>query len=159
MCVWASFGSWISFASQQLQQCLCFLLIILLSTVCFHINSVCCVCVCVYCLDWLTGAWSVYTFFSLGLHLMDSILAKLTVCGFLTSPLLFLTMHGVAEKKEKFLKWVYRFAESDKCCATLCSCVAVLHPYRHILGLWQPDIGPYGGLLNVVVSSVSQSHL
>lgn len=109
---------------------------------------------CVYCLDWLTGAWSVYTFFSLGLHLMDSILAKLTVCGFLTSPLLFLTMHGVAEKKEKFLKWVYRFAESDKCCATLCSCVAVLHPYRHILGLWQPDIGPYGGLLNVVVSSV-----
>lgn len=58
------------------------------------------------------------------------------------------------KKKEKFLKWVYRFAESDKCCATLCSCVAVLHPYRHILGLWQPDIGPYGGLLNVVVSSV-----
>lgn len=109
---------------------------------------------CVYCLDWLTGAWSVYTFFSLGLHLMDSILAKLTVCGFWTSPLLFLTMHGVAEKKEKFLKWVYRFAESDTCCATLCSCVAVLHPYRHILGLWQPDIGPYGGLLNVVVSSV-----
>lgn len=35
----------------------------------------------------------------------------------------------------------------------LCSCVAVLHPYRHILGLWQPDIGPYGGLLNVVVSA------
>ena len=29
---------------------------------------------------------------------------------------------------------------------------AVLHRYRHILGLWQPDIGPYGGLLNVVVS-------
>lgn len=28
----------------------------------------------------------------------------------------------------------------------------VLHRYRHILGLWQPDIGPYGGLLNVVVS-------
>uniref|UniRef100_A0A8D3A486 F-box domain-containing protein n=1 Tax=Scophthalmus maximus TaxID=52904 RepID=A0A8D3A486_SCOMX len=27
----------------------------------------------------------------------------------------------------------------------------LLHPYRHILGLWQPDIGPYGGLLNVVV--------
>ncbi|XP_030437119.1 F-box only protein 31 isoform X3 [Gopherus evgoodei] len=27
----------------------------------------------------------------------------------------------------------------------------VLHRYRHILGLWQPDIGPYGGLLNVVV--------
>lgn len=37
----------------------------------------------------------------------------------------------------------------------LWSCVAVLHPYRHILGLWQPDIGPYGGLLNVVVSSFS----
>ncbi|NWZ68558.1 FB31B protein, partial [Acrocephalus arundinaceus] len=28
----------------------------------------------------------------------------------------------------------------------------LLHRYRHILGLWQPDIGPYGGLLNVVVS-------
>lgn len=28
----------------------------------------------------------------------------------------------------------------------------MLHRYRHILGLWQPDIGPYGGLLNVVVS-------
>ncbi|XP_032086850.1 F-box only protein 31-like isoform X2 [Thamnophis elegans] len=27
----------------------------------------------------------------------------------------------------------------------------LLHQYRHILGLWQPDIGPYGGLLNVVV--------
>ncbi|XP_053127387.1 F-box only protein 31 isoform X4 [Hemicordylus capensis] len=27
----------------------------------------------------------------------------------------------------------------------------LLHRYRHILGLWQPDIGPYGGLLNVVV--------
>uniref|UniRef100_A0A9L0S2S6 F-box only protein 31 n=1 Tax=Equus caballus TaxID=9796 RepID=A0A9L0S2S6_HORSE len=26
----------------------------------------------------------------------------------------------------------------------------LLHRYRHILGLWQPDIGPYGGLLNVV---------
>lgn len=34
-------------------------------------------------------------------------------------------------------------------------CVIVLHPYRHILGLWQPDIGPYGGLLNVVVSLVT----
>ena len=31
-------------------------------------------------------------------------------------------------------------------------CSLVLHRYRHILGLWQPDIGPYGGLLNVVVS-------
>nr|XP_021326367.1 F-box only protein 31 isoform X2 [Danio rerio] len=30
----------------------------------------------------------------------------------------------------------------------------VLHPYRHILGLWQPDIGPYGGLLNVVVDGL-----
>ncbi|XP_041077791.1 F-box only protein 31-like isoform X2 [Polyodon spathula] len=29
--------------------------------------------------------------------------------------------------------------------------VKLLHPNRHILGLWQPDIGPYGGLLNVVV--------
>ncbi|KAJ6657188.1 hypothetical protein lerEdw1_002777, partial [Lerista edwardsae] len=28
---------------------------------------------------------------------------------------------------------------------------SLLHRYRHILGLWQPDIGPYGGLLNVVV--------
>ncbi|XP_037734109.1 F-box only protein 31 isoform X4 [Chelonia mydas] len=27
----------------------------------------------------------------------------------------------------------------------------LLHQYRHILGLWQPDIGPYGGLLNVVI--------
>ncbi|KAH0619678.1 hypothetical protein JD844_000571 [Phrynosoma platyrhinos] len=27
----------------------------------------------------------------------------------------------------------------------------LLHRYRHILGLWQPDIGPYGGLLNVVI--------
>ncbi|XP_018620623.1 F-box only protein 31 isoform X2 [Scleropages formosus] len=30
----------------------------------------------------------------------------------------------------------------------------LLHPYRHILGLWQPDIGPYGGLLNVVVEGL-----
>ncbi|XP_015148141.1 F-box only protein 31 isoform X4 [Gallus gallus] len=30
----------------------------------------------------------------------------------------------------------------------------VLHRYRHILGLWQPDIGPYGGLLNVVVDGL-----
>ncbi|CAI5664593.1 F-box only protein 31 isoform X1 [Oreochromis niloticus] len=30
----------------------------------------------------------------------------------------------------------------------------LLHPYRHILGLWQPDIGPYGGLLNVVVDGL-----
>lgn len=35
----------------------------------------------------------------------------------------------------------------------LCSNSLVLHQYRHILGLWQPDIGPYGGLLNVVVST------
>ncbi|XP_072241667.1 F-box only protein 31 isoform X2 [Leuresthes tenuis] len=33
-------------------------------------------------------------------------------------------------------------------------CVEVLYPYRHILGLWQPDIGPYGGLLNVVVDGL-----
>uniref|UniRef100_A0A668AY88 F-box protein 31 n=1 Tax=Myripristis murdjan TaxID=586833 RepID=A0A668AY88_9TELE len=32
--------------------------------------------------------------------------------------------------------------------------VKLLHPYRHILGLWQPDIGPYGGLLNVVVDGL-----
>ncbi|XP_057185245.1 F-box only protein 31 isoform X2 [Triplophysa rosa] len=32
--------------------------------------------------------------------------------------------------------------------------VKMLHPYRHILGLWQPDIGPYGGLLNVVVDGL-----
>lgn len=38
---------------------------------------------------------------------------------------------------------------------TRISSLAVLHPYRHILGLWQPDIGPYGGLLNVVVSGIS----
>ncbi|XP_075367082.1 F-box only protein 31 isoform X2 [Mycteria americana] len=30
----------------------------------------------------------------------------------------------------------------------------LLHRYRHILGLWQPDIGPYGGLLNVVVNGL-----
>ncbi|XP_075017652.1 F-box only protein 31 isoform X2 [Calonectris borealis] len=30
----------------------------------------------------------------------------------------------------------------------------LLHRYRHILGLWQPDIGPYGGLLNVVVDGL-----
>ncbi|XP_039619472.1 F-box only protein 31 isoform X1 [Polypterus senegalus] len=30
----------------------------------------------------------------------------------------------------------------------------LLFPYRHILGLWQPDIGPYGGLLNVVVDGL-----
>ncbi|XP_036303188.1 F-box only protein 31-like [Pipistrellus kuhlii] len=30
----------------------------------------------------------------------------------------------------------------------------LLHPYRHILGLWQPDVGPYGGLLNVVVDGL-----
>uniref|UniRef100_A0A673BX36 F-box domain-containing protein n=1 Tax=Sphaeramia orbicularis TaxID=375764 RepID=A0A673BX36_9TELE len=30
----------------------------------------------------------------------------------------------------------------------------LLHPYRHILGIWQPDIGPYGGLLNVVVDGL-----
>ncbi|XP_063801745.1 F-box only protein 31 isoform X2 [Pseudophryne corroboree] len=29
--------------------------------------------------------------------------------------------------------------------------VKLLHQYRNILGLWQPDLGPYGGLLNVVV--------
>ncbi|XP_075870946.1 F-box only protein 31 [Nelusetta ayraudi] len=32
--------------------------------------------------------------------------------------------------------------------------VRLLHPNRHILGLWQPDIGPYGGLLNVVVEGL-----
>ncbi|KAL0968449.1 hypothetical protein UPYG_G00266990 [Umbra pygmaea] len=32
--------------------------------------------------------------------------------------------------------------------------VKLLHPYRNILGLWQPDIGPYGGLLNVVVDGM-----
>ncbi|XP_051975186.1 F-box only protein 31-like isoform X2 [Xyrauchen texanus] len=32
--------------------------------------------------------------------------------------------------------------------------VKLLYPYRHILGLWQPDIGPYGGLLNVVVDGL-----
>ncbi|XP_077566535.1 F-box only protein 31 [Stigmatopora nigra] len=32
--------------------------------------------------------------------------------------------------------------------------VKLLHPYRHMLGLWQPDIGPYGGLLNVVVDGL-----
>ncbi|XP_015223625.2 F-box only protein 31 isoform X1 [Lepisosteus oculatus] len=32
--------------------------------------------------------------------------------------------------------------------------IRLLHPYRHILGLWQPDIGPYGGLLNVVVDGL-----
>ncbi|XP_078524573.1 F-box only protein 31 isoform X2 [Lissotriton helveticus] len=32
--------------------------------------------------------------------------------------------------------------------------VKLLHRYRHILGLWQPDIGPYGGLLNVVVDGL-----
>ncbi|XP_062857635.1 F-box only protein 31 isoform X2 [Trichomycterus rosablanca] len=32
--------------------------------------------------------------------------------------------------------------------------VKLLHPYRHVLGLWQPDIGPYGGLLNVVVDGL-----
>nr|XP_015223627.1 PREDICTED: F-box only protein 31 isoform X3 [Lepisosteus oculatus] len=38
---------------------------------------------------------------------------------------------------------------------SLCCCLrSVLHPYRHILGLWQPDIGPYGGLLNVVVDGL-----
>ncbi|XP_045843465.1 F-box only protein 31 isoform X4 [Meles meles] len=36
----------------------------------------------------------------------------------------------------------------------LLSLPAVLHRYRHILGLWQPDIGPYGGLLNVVVDGL-----
>ncbi|XP_076989354.1 F-box only protein 31 isoform X1 [Tamandua tetradactyla] len=30
----------------------------------------------------------------------------------------------------------------------------LLHRYRHILGLWQPDIGPYGGLLHVVVDGL-----
>ncbi|XP_062355647.1 F-box only protein 31 isoform X3 [Cinclus cinclus] len=33
-------------------------------------------------------------------------------------------------------------------------CDSMLHRYRHILGLWQPDIGPYGGLLNVVVDGL-----
>ncbi|XP_035012726.1 F-box only protein 31 [Hippoglossus stenolepis] len=32
--------------------------------------------------------------------------------------------------------------------------VKLLYPYRQILGLWQPDIGPYGGLLNVVVDGL-----
>ncbi|XP_053282028.1 F-box only protein 31 isoform X2 [Pleuronectes platessa] len=30
----------------------------------------------------------------------------------------------------------------------------LLYPYRNILGIWQPDIGPYGGLLNVVVDGL-----
>ncbi|KAJ7312157.1 hypothetical protein JRQ81_006501 [Phrynocephalus forsythii] len=30
----------------------------------------------------------------------------------------------------------------------------LLHRYRHLLGLWQPDIGPYGGLLNVVIDGL-----
>ncbi|CAK6433951.1 unnamed protein product [Pipistrellus nathusii] len=30
----------------------------------------------------------------------------------------------------------------------------LLHPYRHILGLWQPQVGPFGGLLNVVVDGL-----
>nr|XP_036312932.1 F-box only protein 31-like [Pipistrellus kuhlii] len=30
----------------------------------------------------------------------------------------------------------------------------LLHPYRHILGLWQPDNQPYGGLLGVAVHGV-----
>ncbi|XP_054584146.1 F-box only protein 31-like [Eptesicus fuscus] len=30
----------------------------------------------------------------------------------------------------------------------------LLHPSRHILGLWQPENGPYGGLLNVVVNGL-----
>lgn len=38
---------------------------------------------------------------------------------------------------------------------TLILYISVLHPYRHVLGLWQPDIGPYGGLLNVVVRSAT----
>lgn len=38
------------------------------------------------------------------------------------------------------------------CSFEVSPCSPVLHRYRHILGLWQPDIGPYGGLLNVVVS-------
>uniref|UniRef100_A0A3B3T041 F-box protein 31 n=1 Tax=Paramormyrops kingsleyae TaxID=1676925 RepID=A0A3B3T041_9TELE len=37
---------------------------------------------------------------------------------------------------------------------TLILFISVLHPYRHVLGLWQPDIGPYGGLLNVVVDGL-----
>ncbi|CAL8236974.1 unnamed protein product [Boreogadus saida] len=32
--------------------------------------------------------------------------------------------------------------------------VKLLHPYKGVLGLWQPDIGPYGGLLNVVVEGL-----
>ncbi|CAL8359649.1 unnamed protein product [Lota lota] len=32
--------------------------------------------------------------------------------------------------------------------------VKLLHPYKSVLGLWQPDIGPYGGLLNVVVEGL-----
>ncbi|XP_060931838.1 F-box only protein 31 [Limanda limanda] len=32
--------------------------------------------------------------------------------------------------------------------------VKLLYPYRNILGIWQPDIGPYGGLLNVVVDGL-----
>lgn len=42
---------------------------------------------------------------------------------------------------------------------TVSPCSPVLHRYRHILGLWQPDIGPYGGLLNVVVSACLILHL
>nr|KAF6308066.1 hypothetical protein mMyoMyo1_008851 [Myotis myotis] len=30
----------------------------------------------------------------------------------------------------------------------------MFHPCRHILGLWQPDNGPYGGLLDVVVDGL-----
>lgn len=54
------------------------------------------------------------------------------------------------------LKW--SSAHNDLYGVLLCSCFTVLYPYRHILGLWQPDIGPYGGLLNVVVGSFPFLH-
>lgn len=100
-----------------------------------------------------TGTWSVYTFFPLGLHLTDSILTDIKQkrsLWILTSPLVFFF-----NRAQSILHFCT--AETDQYDVMLCSCVAVLHPYRHILGLWQPDIGPYGGLLNVVVSCVSQS--
>ena len=35
---------------------------------------------------------------------------------------------------------------------------SVLYPYGHIIGVWQPQIGPYGGLVTIKVNSESTLH-
>ncbi|XP_062923359.1 F-box only protein 31 isoform X1 [Mobula hypostoma] len=65
--------------------------------------------------------------------------------------------------RDLYIKRVDPWLKSARFVKLLPDCVKVdhrdvythlLHPYRNILGLWQPDIGPYGGLLNVLVDGL-----